>query len=211
MAKVGYIYADKSNDSLTADKEWMQRYGCIKIFEDVVEKERPVWHQLLRDLDRGDELVVAKFSNAVRGILQLSMLVELCRVKVVRLISIRDRIDTNGELFPDTTQGQIMSMIGSLPAETITLRKAGEHEIHLKQRVVVIPKKTTSKERKREIEKLICTMYKENHSIDDIWRASGFRSRSSVFRILNKYGIKLKKSKFNSRPRPEQDKTNSTK
>ena len=34
-----------------------------------------------------------------------------------------------------------------------------------------------------------------NHPIDEVWRASGFRSRSSVFRILNKHGIKLNRGK----------------
>ena len=35
-----------------------------------------------------------------------------------------------------------------------------------------------------------------NYTIDDIWKVSGFRSRSSVFRILNKYGVKLNRGKF---------------
>ena len=34
-------------------------------------------------------------------------------------------------------------------------------------------------------------MYNGGHSIDDIWHQSGFKSSSSVFRILNKYGITL--------------------
>ena len=33
------------------------------------------------------------------------------------------------------------------------------------------------------------------HPIDDIWKASGFHSRSFVFRILNKYNIKLNRGK----------------
>ncbi len=205
MAKVGYIYADKSNDSLAADKEWMQQYGCINIFEDVQERERPVWHELLEQLDRGDELVVSKFSNAVRGILQFSMLAELCRIKVVRLISIHDEIDSKGELFPETTQEQILDMIGALPAETIALRKVAEHERRL-MRCVDRTQLTPTQVRRLEKEKTLCAMYKEDHSIDDIWRVSGFRSKSSVFRILNKHGVQLKKSKFNFRPRPEQSK-----
>ena len=40
-------------------------------------------------------------------------------------------------------------------------------------------------------------MYNNGHSIDDIWRVSGFSSRSSVFRILNKYGVSLNRGKFN--------------
>jgi hypothetical protein len=39
-------------------------------------------------------------------------------------------------------------------------------------------------------------MYNNGHSIDDIWKVSGFSSRSSVFRILNKYGVSLNRGKF---------------
>lgn len=39
-------------------------------------------------------------------------------------------------------------------------------------------------------------MYNNGHSIDDIWKVSGFNSCSSVFRILNKYGVSLNRGKF---------------
>ena len=42
----------------------------------------------------------------------------------------------------------------------------------------------------------IVSMYNSGHTIDDIWTVSGFRSRSSVFRILNKYGVKLNRGHF---------------
>lgn len=34
-------------------------------------------------------------------------------------------------------------------------------------------------------------MYNGGHAIDDIWSVSGFKSRSSIFRVLKKYGITL--------------------
>ena len=37
----------------------------------------------------------------------------------------------------------------------------------------------------------IVNMYNGGHAIDDIWAVSGFKSRSSIFRILKKYGITL--------------------
>lgn len=63
---------------------------------------RPMWKQLISSLERGDELVVSRFSNALRGTRELATFIEYCRVKVVRIISIQDRIDTFDELFPDT-------------------------------------------------------------------------------------------------------------
>ena len=34
-------------------------------------------------------------------------------------------------------------------------------------------------------------MYNGGHAIDDIWSVCGFKSRSSIFRVLKKYGITL--------------------
>ena len=95
MAKVGYIFKADRYDGFEADKEWMQKYGCVQVIEEPVESEalRPKWKQLVASLERGDEVVVAKFSNALRGSRELSAFIELCRIKVVRIISIHDRID----------------------------------------------------------------------------------------------------------------------
>ena len=69
MAKVGYIFKADLYEGFDADKEWMQQYGCIQVVEESVEHEslRPQWKQLISKLERGDEIVVPKFSNAVRG------------------------------------------------------------------------------------------------------------------------------------------------
>ena len=112
MAKIGYIMAISQYDRLEEDRKWMNDYGCSRIVEesDENERNRPLWKQLMVDLQRGDELVISKFSNALRGSRELATFLEFCRA---------------------------------------------------------------------------------GHPIDEVWRASGFRSRSSVFRILNKHGIKL--------------------
>ena len=87
-------------------------------------------------------------------------------------------------------------MIGSLPDEALVLRKASEHVSKLQERMIVqLPPVSTAKERRMDREKTIINLYAAGHPIDDIWKASGFHSRSSVFRILNKYGIKLNRGK----------------
>ena len=180
MAKVGYIFKANHYDAFDADKAWMQQYGCIQIVEEQVEHEtlRPQWKQLMASLERGDEVVVTKFSNAVRGVRELASFIEFCRIKVVRIVSIHDKIDSRGEMFPETTVAQVLEIFGALPEETAALRKASAHVMHLQR------------------EKTIVDMYNNGHSIDDIFAVSGFSSRSSVFRILNKYGVKLNRGKF---------------
>lgn len=114
MAKVGYIFKADLYEGFDADKEWMQQYGCIQIVEESVEHEslRPQWKQLISKLERGDEIVVPKFSNAVRGSRELASFIEFCRIKVVRIISIHDRIDSMGKMFPETTAVDVLNMLG---------------------------------------------------------------------------------------------------
>lgn len=198
MAKIGYIMVTAHYDKTEADRQWMQDYGCLQIIEekDEDEKARPLWKQLMVALERGDELVISKFSNALRGSQELAIFLEFCRVKVIRIISIHDRIDSRNELFPETKPSDVLEMIGSLPDEAFALRKASEHVTKLQERMIVtLPPVSTSKKKRLEREKTVINLYAAGHPIDEIWRASGFHSRSSVFRILNKHGIKLNRGK----------------
>lgn len=196
MAKVGYIYSTGQHDTFATDKTWMEEYGCCRIIEEDEDQEkmRPEWKQLMDCLERGDELVISKFSNALRGVRELAMFLEFCRVKVIRIISIQDRIDSRGELFPNTSIADVLFMFGSLPEEVITLRKSATHVERIKTGIK--PQKNQTPKKGIDREKNIVNMYNNNYSIDDIWKVSGFKSRSSVFRILNKYGVKLNRGKF---------------
>ena len=44
---------------------------------------------------------------------------------------------------------------------------------------------------KLDREKTVVNMYNSGHSINDIWKVSGYKSRTSVFRVLNRHGVKL--------------------
>ena len=182
MAKVGYIFEANSYDAFDADKEWMRQYGCVQVVEESVGHEtlRPRWKQLMSNLERGDELVMSKFSNAVRGLRELSALIELCRIKVVRIISIHDKIDTDNKLFPDTTPAEVLAMFGALPEEVAVLRKSSDKIIRLQQSISIpISKKN---------------MYNNGYSIRDIWKESGVQSKSTVYSILNKYKVQLNRT-----------------
>lgn len=148
----------------------------------------------MASLERGDEIVLAKFSNALRGSRELAAFIEFCRVKVVRIISIHDKVDSRGDLFPETKVADVLEIFGALPEECAALRKASAHISQLKQNINQPSKENNIS--KAEREKTIVAMYNNGHSIDDIWKVSGFSSRSSVFRILNKYGVSLNRGKF---------------
>ena len=180
MAKVGYIFEANSYDAFDADKDWMRQYGCVQVVEESVGHEtlRPRWKQLMSNLERGDELVMSKFSNAVRGLRELSALIEL--------------IDTDNKLFPDTTPAEVLAMFGALPEEVAVLRKSSDKIIRLQQSISIpISKKSMSK---TERDKKIVDMYNNGYSIRDIWKESGVQSKSTVYSVLNKYKVQLNRT-----------------
>ena len=181
MSKVGYVinYAGYGTD---VDKEWMKRFGCTEIMEEKQEcgPLRAEWNKLLRRLNKGDELVVPKLSYIIRETRQLSYLLEYCRLKEIRLISIHDCIDSGNELFPETQMSDILNVVALLPKEAFDVRKSSDAIRKVKSRM-----RTLSPVDYNRIERKECVvnMYKSGHLINEIWKASGFRSRSSVFRV----------------------------
>ena len=160
MAKVGYIFGAEQYDTLTFDRDWMEKYGCCRIIEENAsqEKTRPEWKQLIDCLERGDELVISKFSNAVRGVRELAVFLEFCRVKVIRVISIQDKIDSKGELFPSTSIADVLFMFGSLSEEVIALRKSAAHVERIKSGITPPKNQVPKKDIDRERTSSICTI-----------------------------------------------------
>lgn len=189
MSKIGYLFLSKNLSSRESDRGWMLEHGCIRIIEEegAHEKLRPLWKKMLADLNKGDEIFVSKLSNAVRGVHELSAFLDLCRRYGVRVVSIHDRIDSAGRLFPSTTVSDVLDMVALLPAETTSLRRSEARVFRLKKSNRVTPKTQLRLDK----EKLIVNMYNAGESIDDIWSASGYKSRTSVFRVLKRSGVQL--------------------
>ena len=91
-----------------------------------------------RELDLSLIHILTKFSNAVRGSRELASLIELCRIKVVRIISVHDKIDTKNISFPDTKVSDVIEMFGSLPEECAALRNASSHIVQLQQDIIAV-------------------------------------------------------------------------
>ncbi len=190
MAKIGYVWLAPQFDTLSEDKKWMADYGCFRIAEEQAthEKLRPEWKHIIDNMCRGDELVVSKFSNALRGPRELAIFFEICRIKGVRIISIHDRIDSLNILFPETRTSDILNMLGALSAEVAAVRRSASHLNKLKHKPLVQSAKGISR---LERNKTIINMYKSGCSLSKIIAASGLRSKTSIFTILNNAGVNL--------------------
>ena len=188
MAKYGYLFLTKNLSTKDEDLALMKAFGCDSIIEEegAQEKYRPQWRRMLTRLGNGDVIVVSKLSNALRGIRELGVFLDLCREYKVRLVSIQDRIDTGGELFPDTGANDVIETISRLSSEATSVRRA---EQGLKSSRKVRPNAKRGLRQYRD--KTIISMYNAGHSIDDIWEASGYACRASIFRVLNRNGVTL--------------------
>lgn len=195
MAKIGYIMTAPGYNDFETDEQWMKEFGCLEVVREELpqnEKTRTVWDSLIGRLQFGDTLVIPKLSNALNGARQLVFFLELCRVNNIRLISIHDKIDSRNELFPDAKTSDVLTAIALLPKEANAIRRSGRRVPKVKVEISNISKKAVAKtERNRRV----VNMYLQGFSIDDIYAESGFKSRSSVFRILNEARIDLNRGR----------------
>ena len=194
MAKIGYLPYLPLYAGGTDDRQWMVDFGC----EDIVE-EQPVegayrlgWDRLLATIGKGDTLVISKLAHVVKGARQLSFFLEFCRIKSVRLVSLHDGIDSANELFPETKVSDVLKVVAKLPEEANAVRKMVSHPGRQSTGIKVLSQAAYGR---MERKKLVANMYKSGYTIEDIWKASGFRSRSSIFRVLKDAGVELKRSR----------------
>ena len=94
------------------------------------------------------------------------MFLEFCRVKVIRIISIQDKIDSKCELFPSTSIADVLFMFGSLSEEVVALRKATAHVEYIKSGIK--PAKSSTPKKGIDRERNIVNMYNNNYPLDDI-------------------------------------------
>ena len=194
MSTIGYIFQSKILESKNEAVYWMERLGCERIIieESMQEKLRPEWRKMLVRLQKNDTIVITKLSHALRGIRELGAFLDLCQQYDIRLISLEDRIDTGSQLYQETTVGDVLCSIGRLSSEVMYLRRAEGRAVRLYKETQPKILKTCLK---LDRVKTVVNMYNSGHSIDDIWKVSGYKSRTSVFRVLNRHGVKLNRGR----------------
>ena len=110
----------------------------------------------------------------------------------MRLVSLHDGIDSTNELFPETKVSDVLDVVAKLPEEANAVRKMVSHPGRQTQGIKVLSQAAYGR---MERKKLVVNMYKSGYTIEDIWKASGFQSRSSIFRVLKDAGVELKRSR----------------
>ena len=183
--RLGYFMLSSLPESKDDDVNRLQIVGCDRIFIDKFEDEekRPQWKNMLSEVKRNDEIVILRLSNAVRGLVQLVSFFEICRVKRIRIISLKDKFDSWDEMFPSSIS-QLIDAIGAFPGD-IQASKIAAARI----RAVKTKKKSSFQNSKEDRENRCVSMYNNGASIKDIKEEIGFRSNSSVYRFLKNRGV----------------------
>lgn len=149
-----------------------------------METTRPRWHRLLGSLRPGDELVLYKFSNALRGLPELSLFLELCRSKNIRVISVADSFDTASQTYPGKSQDDFVNLLSSFPKETSEIRERSR---------VSAPDTSRTLTPKSERHRKIINMYNSKFSISEIIAAAGVSGPAVIYQTLARYGIPLRR------------------
>lgn len=188
MSKKGYILRRMVDAYQHEDIRWMKEFGCVHITTEEIENEkfRPAFKQMIMTLGRGDEVVVTRCSHVFRNLTDMSLFISLCYQKSIRFVSIYDRIDTDNELFPDTSGIDVLKLFYTFPLEVKKLRSDNG--------IVTFEEKPEEKqfkhpESRKEREMLVINMYNDGYSLQDIWFTTGFKRTCDIYRILNRYNI----------------------
>lgn len=182
MSKTVYFYLEASE----ATREWVDSYGYDNLIVETPSNFnlRPKFRQVITGLREGDELIISRFSNVIANLLQMSLLIEFCRMRNIRLISVEERIDTGERLFGVTSALRMMQIMTSVTMEVQTLRDKTE-ELPICSNATSSPKRELR--RKREMK--VLSMYLAGHSALNISKKCNL-THAYIYRILKRNGVK---------------------
>ena len=95
--KIGYARVSTSDQNLDLQSRSLTEYGCTIIYQEKISgknTDRPELKKLLKNLKKGDQVVVWKLDRLGRSLRDLVDLVALFNDKEVNFISLHDHIDT---------------------------------------------------------------------------------------------------------------------
>lgn len=182
MKQVGYINMSQYNehfDHFTANMNKQQ--SPVVHVESGDEQGRPKWKKFINELSEGDTAIIQSFTNAFRNHGELIFFLKLCSKKKIRLISLEDNIDTSDELFDvSRTSAVFEALIKMSSYRPVGTEPSFDPDF-------AMPSKYEDQVLKRH--RAIINMYNAGFKAPDIMIKLGYKSASSIFRVLRIYEI----------------------
>ena len=206
MAVIGYI----KNPQSIKDAEWyrekMRDLGCHKIYEDDAScsKHRLHWRYILENKTEGDTIIVYKLSNALGGWVELPMFLKMCQDNRIRLVSLKDRLDTSGMLF-NTSVEDFLPVLANFGKETYDGKPHFTNDLPKEKSVWIVRER--KKYEQTLLEKSVINDYVAGRQLEQIIEKRGV-SQNTLYRMLRKYDIQPQRKVGSSYSKKPETKTN---
>ena len=176
----GYARVSTLDQNLDRQKDALRAYGIDRLFCEKVsgaKKSRPELDKMLAVLESGDSIVIESLSRLGRSVKNLSELMEMFNEKGIRLISLKESVDTTS-----ATGRLLFTIISSLAAferETLIERtNEGLASARARGKLGGRPKTNEA-----ALKKAVALYRTGEYSLADIQELTGV-SKSTLYRAL---------------------------
>lgn len=191
--KIGYARVSTKEQNLEMQLEALKVAGCEKIFAEKLSgrlQSRPELDACLNFIREGDTLVVYKLDRLGRSLKNIIMLLEDFKKKSILFISLQDNISTEG------ATGQLMANILGAFAQferDLIYERTQEGRRIAKEKGVRFGRKTLINRDNIAKQESCIRLYQSGTPVREIQKILNIGSSGTVYRLLRRNGIKLKK------------------
>lgn len=178
MAVIGYARGTHIRDL----EKWKKQNECKHVFNDCESDSRlrPGWKSELKTLSPGDTLVLQSLANAVLSLGHLSVFLNFCELKRIRLVALEDEIDTATKDLSET-----LALLNRFTQ--VRLRPENMTRIQLEP-------DNHKRANQSELEQKAIAYYLAGHTSDFIKKHFNI-GPSRLYRLLHNHGIKPNRQK----------------
>ena len=177
----GYARVSTETQNLSRQLDALKKYGVDEIFKEKMsgtKKERPELGKLLAVICEGDTVVIESLSRLGRSVKNLAELMETFNEKAVRLVSLKETIDTKSStgrlLFT------ILSSLAQFERDVLAKRtKEGLEAARARGRMGGRPKTDRT-----ALDKAVALYRTEQYTVSEIKELTGV-SKSTLYRAIN--------------------------
>ena len=183
----GYARVSTSDQNLDRQQDALYNYGIDKLYCEKLsgtKKSRPELDRLLKDLREGDTVVIESLSRLGRSVKNLSELMEIFNEKKIRLVSLKETIDTT------SSTGRLLFTILSSLAQferDVLVERTNEGLAAARARGRMGGRPSSNK---KAIEKALALYDTNQYSVTEVTDLTGI-SKSTLYRAINGRDLKL--------------------
>ena len=183
MKHIGYINNAQDNEPTELLKSLMRQYHCCAIYVEQDDIKRSAWKSFVDNLDEGDVAVLLSFDNAFFSFSEMIFFLKLCTKRKVRIISISDAVDSFDELFPE--ESSTRSTLSAIVSMSASKTNKNYNDIDAE----LVSDKRCDRKLKRY--RMVINMYNAGYSIKDIMNKTGYKGKSTIYKILHLYDVEM--------------------